>query len=62
MEVFGNIIRLDITLDGAMHDRNLFNCYTPLREKDEFFSGGEHAVGDTGFIGYGPIVCLFKKN
>ena len=62
VDVFGSIIPLYITLEGTLHDRSLFNCATPLRGPEDFFSCGEHAVCDTGLIVYGPIVCPFKKN
>lgn len=58
---FGNFIRPDITLDGCVHDGELFNMSMSVRTPARCFSEGEAVIGDTGFQGSGAIELPFEK-
>jgi DDE superfamily endonuclease len=61
-DVFGDFIRLDITLNGVDHDRMVFNNSAPCLQPELHFTDGEWVMSDSGFQGDGPIVFPFKKN
>lgn len=52
--MFGNFIRFDITLDGSVHDRKLFNISAPVCTPAECFSGDETVIGQS------PAIPAFK--
>jgi len=62
-DVFGLIIRLDMTQLGSRHDRGIYNFTEVNRHPEQYFTGPEHALADTGFQGDGDhIVCPAKSN
>jgi DDE superfamily endonuclease len=60
--VFGDFIRLDITLNRVDHDRMISNNSTPSLQPGLHFIDGECVMADSGFQGDGPLVFPFKKN
>lgn len=62
-DLYGLIIRIDINLNGSMHDRRLYNNSEPYRNPTEYFSEKEKLIVDTRFQGDGShIVFPFKRN
>ena len=61
-DVFGVIIRLDISLQGSSHDRFLYTMSEVFQSPSEFFSNGQVAMADMGFQGEGNLVYPFKRN
>lgn len=61
-DVYRVIMLLDMIIVGSMHDSGTNNDSAPYRDPASYFSGGEFAIGDTGFQGAGEhIVCPSKK-
>jgi len=61
-DVFGVIIRVEMTKFGARHDRGIYNDCDPHRFPRQFYSSRQHTMADTGFQGDGEeIVCPVKR-
>ena len=61
MDCFGMFIHLDFSYKGSAHDRSLF-VHSPItKNRHIYFSQNQNVLTDSGFSGWGPIMCPFKK-
>ena len=62
-DVFGKIIRLEISEEPRHNDKNILNNTRVAQFSEEFYGDKEKAVVDTGFISCGSrIISLYKRN
>lgn len=53
----GRVLHLDLTTIGSTHDSELLINSDPLLLPTIYFIDEEIVIGETGFIGTGPVVC-----
>lgn len=67
-DVFGRCVRLDFTLKGSMHDREIYNNTAVGQNPEQFFTRDalgnftERVMGDSGPQGHGPMEAPHKGN
>jgi len=57
---YGEFLYGEAGTPGKWHDRRQF-CASPLYlRSDEYFAPGEYVIGDTGYLGDGPVICPYR--